>query len=400
MNFDHIIIRYGELSLKGKNRNQFIDRLYTNVRRKLESFDQIKVKRSFDRMYVRLNGEPYQPVIRKLQDVFGIQALSVAVQTESNLEAIQQGAIAAVHEVENVQTFKVSAKRIDKTFPIHSQELNRIVGGYVLENGENIKVDVHNPDVDLRVEVKKEATYISGIEFPGAGGLPVGVGGKVMLMLSGGIDSPVAGFLTMKRGAEIEAVHFHSPPYTNERAKQKVTDLCRVLTNFGSRIRLHVVHFTPVQEAINEAIPDNYRMTIMRRMMVRIVEKLAEKNGVLAAATGESLGQVASQTLESMNTINEVTNLPMLRPVLAMDKTEITAISKRIGTYDISIRPYEDCCTVFVPAAPKTKPTRERAGQFELNLKVAQLVDEAVEKTEILDFKATEQVEEDFQELF
>ncbi|HEX7064799.1 MAG TPA: tRNA uracil 4-sulfurtransferase ThiI [Bacillales bacterium] len=400
MMFDNIIIRYGELSLKGKNRNQFIDRLYTNVKRKLEGFEQIRVKRSFDRMYVRLNGQPYQPVIRKLQDVFGIQTLSVAVKTESELEAIQQGALAALHEVENVETFKVSAKRIDKQFPIHSQELNRVIGGYVLKNKEDIKVDVHRPDVDLRVEVKKEATYITGIEFPGAGGLPVGVGGKVMLMLSGGIDSPVAGFLTMKRGAEIEAVHFHSPPFTSERAKQKVTDICRELTNFGGRIRLHVIHFTPVQEAINEAIPDNYRMTIMRRMMLRIVQQLADKHGVLAAATGESLGQVASQTLESMNTINEVTNLPVLRPVLSMDKTEITAISKRIGTYDISIRPYEDCCTVFVPAAPKTKPNRERAGQFELNLKVDQLVKEAVENTEILDFKQSEQVEEDFQELF
>ncbi|HEX6922634.1 MAG TPA: tRNA uracil 4-sulfurtransferase ThiI [Bacillales bacterium] len=400
MKFDHIIIRYGELSLKGKNRNQFIDRLYTNVRRKLDGFKRVKVKRSFDRMYVRLNGQSYQPVIRKLQDVFGIQALSVAVQTDSDLEAIQQGALDAVNEVENVQTFKVSAKRIDKNFPVHSQELNRVVGGYVLSNKKDIKVDVHNPDVDLRVEVKKEATYISGIEFPGAGGLPVGVGGKVMLMLSGGIDSPVAGFLTMKRGAEVEAVHFHSPPYTSERAKQKVTDICRELTNFGSRIRLHVVHFTPVQEAINETIPDNYRMTIMRRMMLRIVEKLAEKQGVLAAATGESLGQVASQTLESMNTINEVTNMPVLRPVLAMDKTEITAISKRIGTYDISIRPYEDCCTVFVPAAPKTKPSRERAGQFERDLPVNSLVERAVENTEVLQFNELEQIEEEFQGLF
>ncbi|HEX7065702.1 MAG TPA: tRNA uracil 4-sulfurtransferase ThiI [Bacillales bacterium] len=400
MKFDHIIIRYGELSLKGKNRNQFIDRLYTNVRRKLEGFDQIKVKRSFDRMYVRLNGQPYQPVIRKLQDVFGIQALSVALQTDSELEAIQQGALDAVNEVDNAQTFKVSAKRIDKNFSIHSQELNRVVGGYVLNNKKDIKVDVHNPDVDLRVEVKKEATYISGIEFPGAGGLPVGVGGKVMLMLSGGIDSPVAGFLTMKRGAEVEAVHFHSPPYTSERAKQKVTDICRELTNFGSRIRLHVVHFTPVQEAINEVIPDNYRMTIMRRMMLRIVEKLAEKQGVLAAATGESLGQVASQTLESMNTINEVTNFPVLRPVLAMDKTEITAISKRIGTYDISIRPYEDCCTVFVPAAPKTKPNRERARQFENNLPMDSLIEQAVKDTEILQFNESEQIEEEFQGLF
>ncbi|HET7657507.1 MAG TPA: tRNA uracil 4-sulfurtransferase ThiI, partial [Bacillales bacterium] len=340
MNFDHIILRYGELSLKGKNRNRFIDRLYTNVKDKLQPFDQVTVKKSFDRMYVHLNGLPYQDVIPSLQEVFGIQTISVALATEPSLEEMKKGALEAVREVGHARTFKISAKRIDKEFPIQSQQLNRELGGYVLKNGEGLKVDVHNPDVDLRVEVKKEATYITGVQFPGAGGLPVGAGGKVMLMLSGGIDSPVAAYLTMKRGAEIEAVHFHSPPYTSERALQKVEDLCRVLTGFDRTIRLHVVHFSKVQEAINQAIPDNYRMTIMRRMMLRITEQIAKKHGALAAATGESLGQVASQTLESMNTINEVSNMPVLRPVLAMDKTEITHLSKKIGTYDISIRPY------------------------------------------------------------
>ncbi|HET7577886.1 MAG TPA: tRNA uracil 4-sulfurtransferase ThiI [Bacillales bacterium] len=400
MNFDHIILRYGELSLKGKNRNQFIDRLFTNVKQKLQEYERVKVQKSFDRMYVHLHGESYEPVIRKLQDIFGIQTLSVALKTKSTLEDIQEGALAAVEEIENARTFKVSAKRINKGFPIGSQELNRIIGGYVLKNGKNLKVDVHHPDVELRVEVKKEATYITGMEFPGAGGLPVGVGGKVMLMLSGGIDSPVAGFLTMKRGAKVEAVHFHSPPYTSERAKQKVTDICRELTNFGGSMRLHVVHFSHVQEAINQAVPDNYRMTIMRRIMLRISEKIAEKNGALAVATGESLGQVASQTLESMNTINEVTNIPVLRPVLAMDKTEITKVSKRIGTYEISIRPYEDCCTVFVPAAPKTKPNRERAHKYEQHLPIEELVGEAVQHTEILDFKEAEPFEKEFQDLF
>lgn len=400
MIFDHIIIRYGELSLKGKNRNQFIDRLYTNVKKKLQEFERINVKRSFDRMYVHLNGQSYMPVITKLQEVFGIQGLSVAAKTDSNLEAMQKGALAVVREVEGAHTFKVSAKRIDKRFPIHSQDLNRKIGGYVLKNGDRLKVDVHHPDVDLRVEVKKETTYISGIEFPGAGGLPVGVGGKVMLMLSGGIDSPVAGFLMMKRGAVVEAVHFHSPPYTSERAKQKVVDLCQRLTNFGGSLKLHVVHFTRVQEEINKAVPDNYRMTVMRRMMLRIVEHLAEKHGALAAATGESLGQVASQTLESMNTINEVTNIPILRPAVAMDKTEITDLAKRIGTYDISIRPYEDCCTIFVPAAPKTKPNRLRTNQYEQPLAIDDLVKEALQHTETIDFHEGEKVEKDFQELF
>lgn len=400
MNFDHIIIRYGELSLKGKNRNRFIDRLYTNVREKLQPFERVHVKKSFDRMYVHLNGLPYESVIGPLQDVFGIQTLSVAVKTEPTLEEMEKGALAAVCEVGNARTFKISAKRINKEYPIHSQQLNQKLGAYVLQNGDGIKVDVHHPDVNLRVEVKKEASYITGIEFPGAGGLPVGVGGKVILMLSGGIDSPVAAYLMMKRGAVVEALHFHSPPYTSERAKQKVEDICKALTEFNSTIRLHVVHFSQVQEAINQSVPDNYRMTIMRRIMLRIAKRMAEKNNALAVATGESLGQVASQTLESMNTINEVTNLPVLRPVLAMDKTEITDLSKRIGTYEISIRPYEDCCTVFVPAAPITKPTRDRAEKFERNLAIEDLVSEAVERAEILNFNGMEHVEKDFQELF
>lgn len=399
MNFDHIILRYGELSLKGKNRNQFIDRLYTNVKDKLQPFEKVKVKKSFDRMYVHLNGESYQKLIPSLQEVFGIQTISVALATEPTLEEMKKGALEAVFEVGHAKTFKISAKRIDKKFPIHSQQLNRELGGYVLKNGEGLKVDVHNPDVDLRVEVKKDVTYITGIQFPGAGGLPVGVGGKVMLMLSGGIDSPVAAYLTMKRGAEVEAVHFHSPPYTSERALQKVEDLCRCLTNYDRSIRLHVVHFSNVQEAINQVIPDNYRMTIMRRMMLRITEQLADKGGALAVATGESLGQVASQTLESMNTINEVTNIPVLRPVLSMDKTEITSIAKKINTYDISIRPYEDCCTVFVPAAPITKPNRGRAGGFEINLNVDELVHQAVDGTKTVEFQRNEG-NKDFQELF
>lgn len=400
MNFDHVIIRFGELSLKGKNRNQFIDRLYDNTKNKLREFEQVQLRRTFDRMYVELNGAPYMPVVRKLQDVFGIQTLSVAMRVSPDLESMKRGALAAVNEMEGVRTFKVAAKRIDKSFSIHSQELNRRIGGYVLKNGDGLKVDVHRPDVELRVEVKKNAAYVTGMQFPGAGGLPVGVGGKVMLMLSGGIDSPVAGFLSMKRGAEVEAVHFHSPPYTSERAKQKVTDICRELANFGGSIRLHLVHFTETQEAINEAIPENYRMTVMRRMMLRIVEQLAGKHGALATATGESLGQVASQTLESMNVINEVTNLPVFRPLLAMDKTEITDVSKRIGTYDISIRPYDDCCTVFVPAAPKTKPTRERANRYEQSLPVAELVEKAVRHTETVDFYEGETADEAFQELF
>lgn len=400
MKFDHIIIRYGELSLKGKNRNLFIERLYTHIKKKLHGFSKVELQRSFDRMYVQLNGQPYVPVMDRLRDVFGIQALSVAVKVGSNLEDMQTGSLAAIEEVEGAATFKVSAKRLDKNFAIGSQELNALLGRYVLQNTENFKVDVHHPDVNLRVEVGKDHTYISGIEFAGAGGLPAGVGGKVMLMLSGGIDSPVAGYLALKRGSRLEAVHFHSPPYTSERAKQKVIDICRRLTTYADHIRLHVVPFAAVQEAINAHIPDNYRMTIMRRMMLRIVEELAAERGALAIANGENLGQVASQTLESMNTIGEVTRLPILRPVLTMDKNEIIDRAKQIGTYDISIRPYEDCCTLFVPAAPKTKPNRDQASKFEAALPVADLVKAAVSETEKLNFDEDQRMEADFEALF
>ncbi|HET7626848.1 MAG TPA: tRNA uracil 4-sulfurtransferase ThiI [Bacillales bacterium] len=399
MTFDHIIIRFGELSLKGRNRKQFIDCLQSNVKRKLTGFADIRVKRSFDKMFVLLNGQPYMPIIEQLQEVFGIQSLSLALKTESDLEAMKTGALAAIRELDNVRTFKISARRIEKSFPIRSDKLNREIGAHVLKNAD-VKVDVHHPDVDLKVEVKKKFTFISGIRFPGAGGLPVGAGGKGMLMLSGGIDSPVAAFLMMKRGAVVEAVHFHSPPYTSERAKQKVVDLCRELTKFGGTIRLHVVPFTNAQETINRSVPDNYRMTIMRRLMLRISERIAQQHGALAVATGESLGQVASQTLESMNTINEVTNMPVLRPLLAMDKTEITAIAKKIGTYDISIRPYEDCCTIFVPAAPKTKPRRDKANHFERHLETEKLIEEAVAQTEILSFDREDATSEEFHELF
>ncbi|WP_349408153.1 tRNA uracil 4-sulfurtransferase ThiI [Pseudalkalibacillus sp. SCS-8] len=387
MIYDHIIIRYGELSLKGKNRHHFTNRLRDTVKRKLRSFKQVEVKKAFDRMYIHLNGQNHEPVVEKLQEVFGIQGLTLAAKCDLDLETIRQTALQAMKDAgPDVKTFKVSAKRNYKQYPHNSQELNHLIGGYVLQHSDDLSVDVHHPDVELKVEIKPEAAYISSINYPGAGGLPIGSGGKVMLMLSGGIDSPVAGYLTMKRGIRVEMVHFHSPPFTSERARQKVEDLTQVLTKFGGTIKMHVVPFTDIQKAIKKQIPDNYSMTIMRRYMLRITEKLAEQNEALAIATGESLGQVASQTLSSMNTINEVTNLPMIRPLITMDKVEIMDIARKIGTYEISIRPYEDCCTVFLPSAPKTKPNREKANRFEQYMDIEALVEEAVVKTETVHF--------------
>ncbi len=386
MQYDHILIRFGELSLKGKNRHQFVNQLRQNIKRKLKPFKNLEYKKSRDRLFIELHGENHEEVAAGLQQVFGIHSFSLAVKVNNDLDAMKEGALSALWEANpDAKTFKVSSRRAHKIFPINSQELNREIGGFILKNsGDSLKVDVHNPDVNVRVEVREQDTYITCYDFKGPGGLPVGSSGKVLLLLSGGIDSPVAGYLTMKRGVKLEAIHFESPPYTSERAKQKVIDLAKALTPFGGGIKLHIVPFTEVQKEINKHIPPNYSMTIMRRMMLRIAEGVAGNTNALALATGESLGQVASQTLESMNTINSVTSYPILRPLIGMDKIEIMDISRAIETYDISIRPYEDCCTVFLPSSPATRPKKEFAEKYEINLEVDRLVKEAVEGTETL----------------
>jgi thiamine biosynthesis protein ThiI len=263
----------------------------------------------------------------------------------------------------------------------------------VLKNAQPIQVDVHYPELFVHVEVRSKASYVYGNDIVGLGGLPVGSSGKVLLLLSGGIDSPVAGFLALKRGVELQAIHFHSFPFTSERAKQKVIDLAQILTRFGGSIRLHIVPFTEIQTEINKHCYESYSITIMRRIMLRIAEEIAKQNGALALVTGESLGQVASQTLESMNTINAVTNMPILRPVVGMDKQEIMSLAKQIGTYETSILPYEDCCTVFLPKAPKTKPDQETAERQEARLEMERLVREAVEGTEVMVLSAEQEDE-------
>ena len=401
MEYNQILIRYGEIALKGKNRRHFEEQLRKNIRPLLDDFPKVKLKRAFDHLYIVLNGEDFRPIIEKLKTVFGIHSLSVAMKTENELETIQKTALKALMESsDGTKTFKVSAKRKNKQFPIPSQELNHLIGSYLLKHTDRFTVDVHHPDVEMLVEVKGDGTYISCIQILGAGGLPVGSSGKVMLMLSGGIDSPVAGYLSMKRGVRLEAIHFHSPPFTSERAKKKVEDLTRVLTKYGGEIFLHIVPFTTVQQEIRKHVPDSYSMTVMRRMMLRICERIAEKQGALAIVTGESLGQVASQTLESMNAINEVTTMPILRPLISMDKLEIMELARAIGTYEISIRPYEDCCTIFLPAAPKTKPKRDRVVAFEEGMSVDQLVDDAVDHIETLTFSPYTKQQSKFEELF
>lgn len=386
MKFDELVLRFGELGLKGKNRKFFIDQLFHNVKEALHSFEAIRVKKQFDHIEIALHGTAYETVAHALRHVFGIQNMRPAVNAETDVEAIQAKALQLIQDTEYpINTFKVNAKRKYKPFHLNSMELNQVVGGHILKSTDGITVDVHHPDLEIQLEVMKQVTRLYGPYIPGAGGLPVGSSGKVLLMLSGGIDSPVAGHLMHKRGAQVEAIHFHSPPYTNDRARQKVVDLAETMKANGVDFKLHIIPFTNTQLAIRDRMPENYRMTIMRRMMMRMAERIAFQEQCLAIATGESLGQVASQTLESMNTINEVTNLPVLRPLLSMDKLDIMTIAKDINTYDISIRPYEDCCTLFLPKSPKTKPDRDHASRFEKNLPVEDLLQEALTGVETID---------------
>ncbi|MEH7108204.1 MULTISPECIES: tRNA uracil 4-sulfurtransferase ThiI [Bacillaceae] len=402
MNYDRILIRYGEISTKGRNRGKFVEKLRKSVRIALRNYTNIKIEASHDRMYVILNGENGIEIIEKLKHIFGIQSFSPAVKIKKDMDVIKQASLDLVKALfEEGKTFKVTAKRSDKTFELDTNELNHAIGGHLLFNIPGLKVDVRNPDINLRAEVRKEAVYLSCETIKGAGGLPLGSSGKAMLMLSGGIDSPVAGYLSMKRGLEIEAVHFFSPPFTSERSKEKVIDLAGKLAEiYGSSIKLHIVPFTDVQQAIREQVPENYTMTSTRRMMLRITDEIRNINEGLAIITGESLGQVASQTLESMFAINEVTNTPILRPLISMDKTDIIKIASEIDTLEISNRPFEDCCTVFVPASPKTKPKREKVNQYESYYDFEPLIREAVQETETVFIKPYKEKIEEFQELF
>lgn len=390
MVYDYLIIRFGEIAIKGKNKKAFVMKLEDDVRGKLSRFPRLYIKRHFDDIEIQLNGEDADQIIPILQRIFGIQNISSAIKVGNDLDAMHSGARRIAEQEEGVKTFKIAARRKDKRFPVHGSELNRDLGAWLLKHCPHLSVDVHHPDLILRVEVGYHETRIYGHEYKGAGGLPVGASGKVLLMLSGGIDSPVAGYLLAKRGALIEAIHFQSPPYTSDRARQKVIDLSKKLQSFGGSVRLHLVPFTRAQVAIRDAVPEDYRITIMRRLMFRIAEKAAAESGALAIATGESLGQVASQTLESINTINQVTDLPVLRPLITMDKLDIAAIAKQIDTYEISIRPYEDCCTIFLPKAPRTRPDRFHAGRFERSLDMEDLVNEAVRGIETLTFESSE----------
>ena len=383
MECNHILVRFGELTTKGKNRKMFIRKLCQNTKEILKPMSQLKYELSFDRMYIILNGEDPKAVAEKLKTVFGIHSFSFCYKVESDLEKIKEVCLQVV-ENNPGQTFKIDTKRNDKDYPLHSHDINTAIAGYIFHHtSKTLKVDVHHPEILVKVDLRKAYTYVMDNVIMGAGGYPVGVGGKALLMLSGGIASTVAGYLTLKRGVDIECIHYASPPYTSDLAREKVLDLVDVLRQYThGKIVVHIVPFTDLQLAVYEHCEESYAMTVMRRMMYRIAQGVAQKNNCLAIVNGESIGQVASQTLESMATINEVIHMPVLRPVACMDKLEIIDIATKIGTYDISIRPHEDCCTIFTPKQPATKPKSYKAQAFEANWDFETMVQECVENTQ------------------
>lgn len=404
MQYSEIMVRYGELSTKGKNRKNFIDRLGYNVRQALHEFPDLKIAAHRDRMHIQLNGEDSEKVMARLGQVFGIQNFSPSVKVERDVKKVQAMAIEMMKEkYHSGLTFKINTQRSDHKFKYDTNAMNDLLGGTILQAFDDIHVKMKDPDVTLRCEVRPDGIFLSYGKINGAGGLPVGTAGKAMLMLSGGIDSPVAGYLAMKRGVAIEMVHFFSPPYTSEQALNKAKQLTAKLAPYVGTIKFIQVPFTEIQETIKHEVPEGYLMTIQRRFMLRLAEKIAKMRKGLAIFNGEALGQVASQTLESMAAINDVTTMPVLRPVLSMDKNEIIEIAQKIDTFDLSIQPFEDCCTVFAPPAPKTKPRIDRARQYEERLDVDGLIQRAMDGIQITEINSSDEFmnanEESFAEL-
>ena len=391
--YDTVLIRYGELSTKGKNRRDFITRLFTNIKYMLRDYPALTYRKTYDRIYIKLTDEDPAEIETKLKKVFGISSFSFTEKVSSNLEDIKQACIRIAKESDK-KTFKMITKRHDKSFPLKSDGVNREIAGEILRNTD-LKVDVHDPELAIRVEIHSNETYITSSKIPGAGGYPAGINGKVLLMLSGGIDSPVAAYQLMKRGLHVEAVHFASPPYTSENAKNKVLELASQVSEYQGHMKVHVVNFTQLQLEIYKHAGDPYAVTLMRRMMFRLADMISKKYGCLAIGTGESVGQVASQTLESINCINTVTNMPILRPLVCYDKIEIIDLARKIGTYETSILPFEDCCTIFDPKNPVTKPSVDKSVYYESKFDYETLLQQAVDTLETVNVQAVKK-EEDF----
>jgi len=375
-----ILIKYAELTTKKDNRRTFIDCLEKNIHKQLAGISYT-LRAKNDRMYIETS--MIEECLAKLQHVFGIHSLVCAYKVQSDFEVLKKEALSLLKNC-SFHTFKVETRRSDKKFPIPSMEVSREVGAVLLRNLPHTSVDVHHPDLILHIEIREEYSYLSFEEFPGLGGYPVGVQGKGLLMLSGGIDSPVAGYLAMKRGIKVDCLYFESPPHTSIEAKNKVIALARKLTEYGGTIYLHVVPFTSLQEEIYKHVDSTYMITILRRMMYRIASNYAKKVKAQVLINGESVGQVASQTLKSMSVINEVTSMPVLRPVCCMDKLEIIELAKKIGTFETSILPYEDCCTIFVPKHPVIHPHLHRCIEFEKSFCYEELLQDTIDHIETI----------------
>jgi len=373
------MIKYGELTTKKDNRTFFIKKLVSNIKNILKDFEY-EIKYDRVRMYIKSNN--IDEIAKKLSKVFGIHGIVICHKVNTNTDNIKEKVLEILKEV-NFNTFKVETKRADKSFSISSMEFNNIIGGLVLRNF-NCKVDVHNPEIMIHIEIRNDGTYIYLNEIKGSGGYPVGIQGKGLLMLSGGIDSPVAGYLALKRGVDIECLYFESPPHTSLEAKNKVIKLASIINEYSGNIRVHIVPFTKLQETIYKEVPPNYMITIMRRMMYRIADIYSKKIKCEIIVNGESIGQVASQTITSMSVINSVTNMPVIRPVACMDKLEIIDLSNKIGTYETSILPFEDCCTIFVPKHPIINPKIEKCLEYETRFDYNSLIDECINNIEVI----------------
>lgn len=380
-----IVIRYGEIMLKGDNKRFFEDKLMRHIRHALSDLGKLKVYKKDSRIYVDVEDFSEKQIIDRVKKVFGVALISVAKRFPVDFDKIKEVALEELQEqvkLHQIKSFKVDSKRVDKKFPLTSPEISREVGGYILKNLEGIKVDVHTPEATVYVEVRDEAFVFSN-KIHGLGGLPIGTNGKALLLLSGGIDSPVAGWMVGKRGVDIEAVHFHSYPFTSERAKEKVLELARILSVYVGKFKLYSVNLLPIQQEINEKCPEEEMTILSRRFMMRIAEAIANKKGFNALITGESIGQVASQTVESLHVTNSAVSLPVFRPLIAMDKVDIIEMAKKVGTFETSILPFEDCCTVFLPKRPITKPRLDKILKSEELLEAQRLIDEAIENMEI-----------------
>ncbi len=383
------IVRFGEVALKGQNKPYFEKMTVERIKKLVKRLGDIQVRRKEGLIFVRADKAiESQLIIKEIGKVFGIASISPAVECESNLESIGQAAVEFMNrmiEEKGIKTFKVEAKRADKTFPVKSPEIARKVGASILKGCKVLKVDVHDPDMHLFVDLRHDVTYLYQQKIKGFGGLPLGSNGKGLVLLSGGIDSPVAAWMMARRGMEIEAIHYHSYPYTSERAQAKVEELAGILAVYCSRFKMHVVNMLPIQEQIAMNCPEEEMTIQLRRFMMRVGEKIANKYDCSMLITGESLGQVASQTAEALYVTDSSVQIPVMRPLIAMDKTEIMDVAKHIGTYEKSIEPYEDCCTVFLPKHPLTKPKLNRIEESEAKLDVEKLIEEAVESEEIIE---------------